>query len=263
MTNTRAIGAAQTVPRRGDVPANVEEHLRLADLAAGEGARLVVFPELSLTGYELDLAAELAFEEDDPRLDPLRQRAAELAATLVVGAPARLDGRLHVGAFVVAPTGSLDVYTKRRLGAFPASANPGGPVPPPEPSVFAPGDRDPLVLRAGCRAAVAVCADTGDPGHAAAAAERGADTYLASMFFTPPELEAERARLRGVATRHGMAVVLAGYGGPSGGLPSAGCSAVWSPTGELLAELGPAGAGAVVAVEQAAGWRAVARPLDG
>ena len=35
--------------------------------------------------------------------------------------------------------------TKSRLGAFPAATNPGGPVPPPEPSVFAPGERQPIV----------------------------------------------------------------------------------------------------------------------
>jgi predicted amidohydrolase len=59
----------------GNVQANLDEHVRLADLAAAEGA-VVVFPELSLIGYELALARELAFSESDPRLYPLLDVAA-------------------------------------------------------------------------------------------------------------------------------------------------------------------------------------------
>ncbi len=47
----RSISVAQTSPVSGDVNANLNEHLRLTALAASEGAQVVVFPELSLTGY--------------------------------------------------------------------------------------------------------------------------------------------------------------------------------------------------------------------
>jgi predicted amidohydrolase len=67
VTVARSIAAAQTVPIRGDVDANLESHVRLVRVAAEERARVLVFPELSLTGYELDLAAGLAFAENDPR----------------------------------------------------------------------------------------------------------------------------------------------------------------------------------------------------
>ena len=43
-------------PTRGHLEANLGEHLRLAELAASRGALVVLFPELSLVGYELDLA---------------------------------------------------------------------------------------------------------------------------------------------------------------------------------------------------------------
>src|SRR5262245_49180133 len=52
MTPARAFAAAQTIPLRGDVDANLEQHARLAQVAADEQARVLVFPELSLTGYE-------------------------------------------------------------------------------------------------------------------------------------------------------------------------------------------------------------------
>jgi predicted amidohydrolase len=262
VTRTRSIAAAQTVPIRGDVDANVERHVRLVHAAADEGAQLLVFPEMSLTGYELDLAADLAFAEEDPRLAPLAALASSHRMFLVVGAPVRIESRLHIGAFVLSPDGATDLYTKHHLGAFPTSASPDGIVPPAERSVFHPGDRNPLLCFAGNTAAVAVCADIGRPSHPQRAAERGARTYLASMFVIPPDFEQETAALQSYAVQHSMAVVLANYGGPSGGLPSAGGSAIWSEKGELLAQLDATGAGVVVAVETGAGWRAEARMLD-
>jgi predicted amidohydrolase len=256
VARARAIAAAQTTPLRGDVDANLAQHVRLAEIAAEERARVLVFPELSLTGYELDLARDLAFSPRDPRLDPLVDLAAARSMTLIVGAPLRRGPLLHLGAFIVSPDRSVDVYTKHFLGAFPPSASPDGIVPPPEASVFRPGDRNPLVRFDDDVGAVAVCADTGRASHAKAAAERGATTYLASMFVIPADLEKDTANLRTYAARHAMAVVFANFGGPSGGLPSAGASAIWSERGELLATLGTAGAGVAVALETDAGWRA-------
>lgn len=63
------IGLAQIYPKLGDVPANLETHLRHAEDATQQGADLVVFPELSLTGYQvMDMVPELAIRAsaDDP-----------------------------------------------------------------------------------------------------------------------------------------------------------------------------------------------------
>ncbi len=256
----KAIALAQTTPRAGDLAANLAQHLELASRAADEGASLVVFPELSLTGYELDLAAELAHDPQDERLAPLRELASARQLTLVVGAPLLREGRLHLAAFVLEGARERH-YTKRHLGTFPASVNPGGPVPPPEPSVFAPGALDPLLAHAGRSAALAICADTGRPSHPAAAAARGAQLYLASMFFTPGELADEHAKLARIAAEHALLVAAANFGGPSGGLPSAGGSAAWAPGGALLAQLPERGAGLLLLEEGDAGWEAKALEL--
>jgi predicted amidohydrolase len=251
----RAFAAAQTTPTRGEVDANMDEHLRLARVAADAGARVVVFPELSLTGYELDLGEKLAFSEDDARLAPLIDLGSEANLTLVVGAPIRLVPQLHIGAFIITPDGGVDVYTKRHLGAFSPDANPTGSVPPPEATFFAPGDRDPSLMLGGDIAAVAVCADTGRASHPQAAADRGATVYLASMFFRHGELDAEAGRLGGYAAAHRMTVVMANYGGPTGGLTSGGGSSIWSADGELLVQLGARGSGVAIAVQDETGWR--------
>lgn len=55
------LALAQINTKLGDVNANLEKHLHLSAQAAQNGAELIIFPELSLTGYVLqDLAASAA-----------------------------------------------------------------------------------------------------------------------------------------------------------------------------------------------------------
>jgi predicted amidohydrolase len=220
--------------------------LELARLAAARSAQVLVFPELSLTGYELELGPELAFDERDARLAPLIEFAMRERLTLIVGAPLALAGKLHIGAFILGADGGVQVYAKQHLGAFPEHVNPGGPVPPAENSLFVAGTRSPLFALGDATAAVAVCADVGHASHPQLAAAAGATSYLCSMFVIPSELAEERARLAAYARQHAMLAAFANYGGPSGGLPSAGQSAIWSERGELLIELPAIGAGIAV-----------------
>lgn len=80
------ISLAQINTRLGDVEANLEKHLSLAREARSAGADLLIFPELSLTGYVLqDLASTLAHspKADDPVFRPLLDASHDL--DLVVG----------------------------------------------------------------------------------------------------------------------------------------------------------------------------------
>lgn len=266
MGSSRSVAVAQTCPVAGDVPANTGEHVRLARVAAAEGGGVVVFPELSLTGYELDLADRLAFSEGDDRLAPLLDAAASNGVTLVVGAPVRLGDALHIGAFVVYPDRTTDLYTKRRLGAFPPGAacdSCTGSVPPAEATVFRPGDCDPLVRLGTHVAAIAVCADIGNPAHPERAAGRGADTYLAGMFVIPSDFDGDAMKLSRYAGQYRMLTAFANFGGPSGGLRSAGRSSIWSDTGELLVRLGESGSGVGVVTETEHGLRCRVIMTDG
>ncbi len=68
------VALAQTTPVLGNVRANVMKAAALAAQAADAGARLVVFPELALTGYFLkDLASEVARPVGSPDFEPLAQ----------------------------------------------------------------------------------------------------------------------------------------------------------------------------------------------
>jgi predicted amidohydrolase len=55
------IGLAQMYPKLGDVAANLDKHLAYIEQADQAGVDLIVFPELSLTGYQVqDLVPEVA-----------------------------------------------------------------------------------------------------------------------------------------------------------------------------------------------------------
>lgn len=251
----RALAVAQTCPVPGDVAANTDAHCRMAALAAEAGARVVVFPELSLTGYELDLANDLAFTSDDVRLEPLCDAATRHAITIIAGAPVRIECRLHIGALIIRPDAAPLVYTKHRLGAFSEDAARFGTVPPAEATVFEPGTLDPRVTFGEGSAALAICADIGLPEHAQRAADAGANAYLAGMFVIPSDLEADTERLQRYATHHRMVVAFANYGAPTGGLAAAGSSTIWSDTGARIARVEGVGAGLAVAIERDGSWQ--------
>lgn len=68
------IALAQFNTRLGDVNTNLQKHLDTVDEALGKSADLLVFPELSLTGYALqDLAVKTALRphQDDPVFNEL------------------------------------------------------------------------------------------------------------------------------------------------------------------------------------------------
>ncbi len=80
------VGLAQIYPKIGDVTANLDKHLEAVEDAAAAGVDLLIFPELSMTGYQVqDLVPEVALEAhaDDPVFKRLLDASKRL--DLVVG----------------------------------------------------------------------------------------------------------------------------------------------------------------------------------
>lgn len=243
MTNLD-ICAAQYCSVRGDLDANIERHLQLMHHAARHGVEFMLFPELSLTGYEPSLAAALAQTPGSERLRPLRELAQRSGMTTVVGLPLRQPGSaaIMIGALVFAADGALATYTKQHL-------HPG------EDAVFSAGDGGALLNVKSAPIALSVCADFTHASHMQAAAQAGATLYATSVLISNDGYARDSGLLRGYAKAHALGVLMANHGGPSGGWACAGRSAFWAPGGrQVVSATGP-GDCLVIARRRQGAWR--------
>jgi predicted amidohydrolase len=145
------IALAQIAPRLGLLDENLARHHALIEDAREEGAGLVVFPELGLTGYLLqDLAADVAMRLDDPRLTKLAASTTGLSA-IVSFVEESADHRLFIAAALLEDGTLRHVHRKLFLPTYGLFD---------ERRFFAPGD----VLRAvpsrlGLGIGMAICED--------------------------------------------------------------------------------------------------------
>jgi predicted amidohydrolase len=112
------VALAQIAPFLGDVPRNLERHLAVAGEARDGGAHLVVFPELSLTGYFLkDLVPDVALRPDAPELRDLA-RASEGVDLLVGAVLESEDARFHNAALYFSGGRLVHVHRKVYLPTY-------------------------------------------------------------------------------------------------------------------------------------------------
>jgi len=218
------VAAVQPACAARDVAGNAEVHA--AAIRAAE-AQVVVFPELSLTGYELD-ASSVA--PDDPALTPIVDACAAMGSLALVGAPvADEQGRLFIAMLRIDADGGQIAYCKTWLGGR-------------EPARFTPGGGPATLDVDGYRLGLAICKDTGAAQHTAGTAALGVDAYLAGLVHRPQELPEQEARAVVIARTCRAYVVFASFAGTTGDgfAETAGCSAIWSPEGLAIARAGPA-----------------------
>ena len=102
------LAAAQFRSKAGDVASNIDRHLQFADEANRHGADIIVFPELSLSGYEPTLAEGLETTADDTRFEPLKRQAQALTMTICAGMPLMTSGKPEIGMIVWQPDGRAE-----------------------------------------------------------------------------------------------------------------------------------------------------------
>jgi predicted amidohydrolase len=244
------IAAAQSTSVPGDISRNVAHHLQFGTIAAACGAQLLLFPELSLTGYELTIARSHTVRPDSPELDPLRRLAADAHMTVVAGAPMLNDiDQLHITAFIFRPDGSVLTYTKEHVHQS-------------EEHVFTSGPGGPTLLVEDATVALAICADATHPQHAAKAAARGANVYAVGVMIDENGYARKVALLRNYAVEHRMAVLLANYSGATGGEVSAGKSAIWSEDGQLVAASTGTEEALIVGMKRNGVWNGIVSSLS-
>jgi predicted amidohydrolase len=227
------IAAAQFGPVLGDPDANRATAAGAVRDAAAQGARLVVLPELSDSGYVFtgpDEARGLATRAgDSPTLHQWRDLAAAHGCA-VVGGFCELgdDGLLYNSAALVDESGTRAVYRKAHLWDR-------------EKLIFTPGaDAPPVVSLPYGQVAVMICYDLEFPEWARLAALDGADLIAAPVNWPAApcpagERPAEVTKVQADASVNGVYVVVADRCGVERGVDWISGTLIAGPEGYLLA----------------------------
>jgi predicted amidohydrolase len=234
MKKKMILASAQTKPKRGDIESNLIDHYNLIELASEHQVDLIVFPEMSMTGYERDKALGLAFAENDSRLEVLRQLSVDKQMIIVSGAPILIGNYLYIGAFILKPDASISIYTKQFLHSG-------------EEKFFkSTFEYNPRIELNKELISLSICADIDHPSHAERANRNGATIYIASLFFTPSGIPNAYKTLSDYASRHKMNILMSNFCGQSWGLDSGGQSGFWDSNGKLIVNLNDTDSGLLI-----------------
>ncbi|MEQ9099806.1 MAG: carbon-nitrogen hydrolase family protein [Imperialibacter sp.] len=218
------ICVAQTRPIKGDIVANIEQHKKLIHQAVGNKADVIVFPELSITGYEPTLARGLAMDASDTRLDSLQQIADLHGIIIGAGIPMKCRNGINITMVLFHPNAQRQTYSKKYLHDD-------------EEPFFVSGENNATCIR-GSNVELAICYEISVPEHSANAGKNGGKIYLASVAKSAKGVKAAHQTLSGIAAKYGMTVLMANSVGPSDDFVGAGGSAIWDKKGKLVSQLG-------------------------
>ncbi|OLO10345.1 NAD+ synthetase [Chromohalobacter japonicus] len=228
------VGAAQINASLGDVDANLERHLAFIADARRKGLELLVFPELSLTGYGLgNRVIDVACPAHDPRLTELARAASEMQ--VVVGFVEEASPGEYYNALAILQHGKLQaVHRKLNLPTY------GGLE---EGKLFTHGSElTHLPVCPGWSATSLICADLWNPGlvHAALLAR---PTVLCAPINSASGIVSDdfsneqnwAVNLQFYAMTYGTPVIMANRFGPEGDSHFWGGSRILGPRGDTLA----------------------------
>ena len=207
---------------------NLERMVPLIKQARHQGANLICFPELNVTGYSTRTSIEASAEPvPGPISRRLQQMAHEFRIVILAGmAEKDKSGRIYASHLVVTPQDISGIYRKVHIA-------------PPELGVFAAGNAVPLFETGGVKLGIQLCYDVHFPELATRMALKGADIIFiphASPRGTPSDkLNSWLRHLTARAFDNGVFIVACNQNGDNQtGLQFPGVVVVIDPSGEII-----------------------------
>lgn len=218
------ICVAQTKPIRGDVQSNIVRHQEIIEEVVSEGADTIVFPELSITGYEPKLAEELVTVQEDSRFDGFQGLSDTHQITIGVGMPINVDLGMCIGMVIFQPHRDRQTYFKKYLHVD-------------EEPFFVGGQDSENMFGDKHNVALAICYELSVLEHAEYASKSGAEIYIASVAKFANGVKDAAVRLSEIAKTYSMTVLMSNCVGPADGGVCAGGTAIWNKQGVLVEQL--------------------------
>jgi predicted amidohydrolase len=227
------VALAQTMPVKGDVGFNSTQHKKFIALALSSKADMILFPELSITGYEPELAKKLATTIDDIRFDDFQNISNRKNITICIGAPLKADNGVLISMIIFQPGQVRKVYSKRYLH-------------PDEKPYFINGQEQIFLGKDNHMIAPAICYELSVPEHAKNAYANSADIYLVSVAKTTEGIDKAAQTLSHTAAIYSMTILLSNCVGYCDNFLSGGRSSVWNKKGGLVGKLNDTDQGLLV-----------------
>lgn len=205
----------------GDIQANISAHLQLTELALSHGAEMIIFPELSITGYEPAQAKQSAFSMNDSRFDVFQNMSDANRIIIGIGVPIETKQGITISLLLFQPLKERSVYSKQFLH-------------PDEEPFFVHGQDS---LSSISNISLAICYELSVPEHAEAAFQNGAGIYLASVAKAAQGMDKAAERLVQIARNYTLNVLVVNSLGLQDGMECCGKSAAWDSKGKQLGQL--------------------------
>lgn len=227
------ICVAQTRPIKGDIQSNIGNHKKLIDLAIFNGVDTVIFPELSITGYEPELSKELATNQNDSRFDDFQMIADTKQITIGVGVPTKNDIGICISMILFQPHKARQTYSKNYLHSD-------------EEEFFISGQSYTGLIGNKTNIALAICYELSVPEHSENAYKTGAKFYIASVVKSVSQVDKAIKTLSDIAKKYSMTVLMSNCVGQSGGMECGGRTSIWNNKGLLVGELDETNEGIII-----------------
>jgi N-carbamoylputrescine amidase len=228
--DTLRIAAAVVSAPVGELENNLARTAHWTRLARDQGARLICFPEMNLTGYGHTTATTADAQTiPGPATAALAGLARETGITILAGLTEKdQDGNLFIVHLAASPDANLFVYRKLHLA-------------PPEQGVFTPGDQVPLFRINTLNCGIQLCYDAHFPELMTRMALDGADVVFVPHASPSRGLTARdkhQSWMRHLPARaydNGLFIVACNQTGSNGnGLEFPGNAVVIDPSGNIL-----------------------------
>ena len=227
------ICVAQTRPVKGDIQSNIDNHKKLIDLAVSNGADTIIFPELSLTGYEPELSKELATNQDDSRFDDFQKISDTRQITIGVGVPTKNNTGICISMVLFQPHKARQTYSKKYLH-------------PDEEEFFISGQSSTGLIGNKTNIALAICYELSVPEHSENAFKSGAEIYIASVAKSVNGVDKAIKSLSDIANKYSMTVLMSNCVGQCDGYECGGKTSIWNNKGLLVGQLNDTNEGIII-----------------
>ncbi len=215
---------AQTHSLKGKVSENLQNHLLIIERAIELKSDLVVFPELSITGYVPELAKEFATDVKNNIFNPFQELSDKNKITIGIGMPTNSANGINISMLIFQPNKERDFYSKQILHSD-------------ELPYFTCGTNQIFLNIKEKKIAIGICYETLQRDHFVNAVQNGADIYIASVAKPKGGIEKAYLHFPKIADEFKTPILMSNCVGYCDNFMSVGKSAIWNKNGKLIEQL--------------------------